>query len=64
MAIRNSGASRSWAQWTDSCASGHDYPFIRHSDGTTDIDVVVTREDKTSKDMHIRTVDASLFLIH
>jgi hypothetical protein len=31
-------------------ASGHDYTFIRHSYGTTDIDVVVTREGKTSKD--------------
>ena len=30
-------------------ASGHDYTFIRHSDGTTDIDVVVTREGKNLK---------------
>ena len=29
--------------------SGHDYTFIRHSDGTTDIDVVVTREGKNLK---------------
>jgi len=27
-------------------ASGHDYTFTRHFDGTTDIDVVVTREGK------------------
>jgi hypothetical protein len=27
-------------------ASSHDYKFIRHSGGTTDIDVVVTREGK------------------
>jgi hypothetical protein len=30
-------------------ASGHDYTFIRHSNGTTDIDVVVTREGKNLK---------------
>jgi len=30
-------------------ASGHGYTFIRHSDGTTDIDVVVTREGKNLK---------------
>jgi hypothetical protein len=30
-------------------ASGHDYTFIRHSDGTTGIDVVVTREGKNLK---------------
>jgi hypothetical protein len=30
-------------------ASGHDYTFIRHPDGTTDIDVVVTREGKNLK---------------
>jgi hypothetical protein len=30
-------------------ASGHDYTFIRHSDGTTDIHVVVTREGKSLK---------------
>ena len=30
-------------------ASDHDYTFIRHSDGTTDIDVVVTREGKNLK---------------
>ena len=30
-------------------ASGHDYTFIRHSDGTTDIDVVVTREGRNLK---------------
>jgi hypothetical protein len=30
-------------------ASGHDYTFARHSDGTTDIDVVVTREGKNLK---------------
>lgn len=30
-------------------ASGHNYTFIRNSDGTTDIDVVVTREGKNLK---------------
>jgi hypothetical protein len=30
-------------------ASGHDYTFKRHADGTTDIDVVVTREGKNLK---------------
>jgi hypothetical protein len=30
-------------------ASGHDYTFTRHPDGTTDIDVVVTREGKNLK---------------
>ena len=30
-------------------ASGHDYTFTRHADGTTDIDVVVTREGKNLK---------------
>ena len=29
--------------------SGHDYTLIRHSDGTTDIDVVATREGKNLK---------------
>jgi hypothetical protein len=30
-------------------ASGHDYTFTRRPDGTTDIDVVVTREGKNLK---------------
>jgi hypothetical protein len=30
-------------------ASGHDYTFTRHADGTTDIDVVVIREGKNLK---------------
>jgi hypothetical protein len=30
-------------------ASGHDYTFTRHPDGTTDIDVIVTREGKNLK---------------
>src|SRR5579871_3722307 len=30
-------------------ASGHDYTFIRHSDGTTDVDVVITRQGKNLK---------------
>jgi len=30
-------------------ASGHDYTFMRHADGTTDIDVAVVREGKNLK---------------
>ena len=30
-------------------ASGHEYSFTRHADGTTDIDVVVVREGKNLK---------------
>jgi hypothetical protein len=45
-------------------ASGHDYTFTRHANGTTDIDVVIVREGKNLKGYFIgfllRTIGKSV----